>query len=81
MIISNSYGQLSPKLWGGALSDIFKMTKPFPDLNLLPGVFRQYSGIKAVYLFGIAVVMNTSEKRFVTCFRHMHFLKNMASQR
>lgn len=54
MKISNSLGQLSLTLWGGALSVISKMTKPFPDLDLLPGIFRQYPGIKAVYLFGSA---------------------------
>lgn len=28
------------------------MKCPFPDLELLPAVFRKYPGIRAVYLFG-----------------------------
>ena len=30
------------------------MKKPFPSLELLPGVFSKYRGVKAVYLFGSA---------------------------
>lgn len=34
------------------------MKEPFPDLKLLPAVFRKYKGIKAVYLFGSAASGN-----------------------
>ncbi len=34
------------------------MKKPFPDLEILPEVFRKYNDIKAVYLFGSAASGN-----------------------
>ena len=33
--------------------------KIFPDLNRLPEIFKKYSGIQAVYLFGSAVTGKT----------------------
>ncbi len=37
---------------------LMTMKEPFPSLDLLPGLFREYTGIKAVYLFGSAATGN-----------------------